>query len=84
MSEQVGPILIFDSKEELERDDLQQQKEGPSQQEEPTQEQTLEKVRIPNKKCSKRRTQQQMVTNLRGKKVQIQQDDEVRYIFILT
>jgi hypothetical protein len=48
--------LISDSKEEREQDDLQQQQDGPSQQEEPTHEQTLEKVRIPNKKCSKRRT----------------------------
>jgi hypothetical protein len=36
MSEHVGPILIFDSKEEWERNNLQQQQEGPSQQEEPT------------------------------------------------
>ncbi len=33
---------------------------------------------------NKRRTRQEMVTNLQGKKVQTQQVDEVRYNFILT
>jgi len=39
-SEQVGLIFIFGTKEEQEQDNLQQYQEGPSQQKEPTQEQT--------------------------------------------
>ncbi len=60
---------------------MQQHQEAPSQQKEPTQEHILEKVHILNKKCNKRRNQQAMVTNLRRKRVQTHQDDEVRYIF---
>jgi TRAP-type mannitol/chloroaromatic compound transport system substrate-binding protein len=33
-------------------------------------------------KLNKRRIQQEMASNLQGKKVQTSQDDEVRYIFI--
>ncbi len=80
-SEQVGSISIFDFEEEKQKDNLQQHQEAPSQQEEPTQEQTPEKVHIPNKKHIKRKNQQVMATTLQGKKVQIHQDDEVRYIF---
>jgi hypothetical protein len=79
-SEQVGLIFIFDFEEEKQKDDLQQHQEASSQQEEPTHEQIPTKVHIPNKKRSKRRNQQVMVTNLRGKKVQIHENDEVRYV----
>ncbi len=82
-SEQVGLISIYDSKEEKHKDNLQEQ-EVPSHQEEPTQEQTLEKVHIPNKKCTKRTNWQAMVSNMRGKKVQTHHDDEVMYIFTPT
>ncbi len=43
-SEHVGSIFIFDSEEEWERNDLQQQQKGPSQQEDLIQEQIPEKV----------------------------------------
>ncbi len=55
-SEQVGSISIFDFEEDKQRDNLQQHQEATSQQDEPTHEQTSEKVHIPNK-CSKRRNQ---------------------------
>ncbi len=55
ISEQVGPIFISDTKEELEWDDLKQHQKRPSQQRQLTQEQTPKKVRILNRKRSKRR-----------------------------
>jgi len=54
-SEQVRSTSIFDFEEDKQRDNLQQHQEAPSQQDEPTHEQTSEKVHILNKKCSKRR-----------------------------
>ncbi len=49
-----------------------------------TQEHTLENVHIPNKKHSKKITQQALATNMWRKKVKTQQNDEVRYIFTPT
>jgi hypothetical protein len=57
-------ISISDSNEGKQKDNLQQHKKLPSQQQEPTHEQTLEKVHILNKKPNKRRIQQAMVINL--------------------
>jgi hypothetical protein len=44
-------------------------------------EKTQEKVQIPNKKYNKKRNKKEMAANFRGKKAQIQQDDEVRYLY---
>jgi hypothetical protein len=47
-------ISIFDSKEKKQKDDLQQDQKVPLHQEEPTWEQILKKVHIPNKKHTKK------------------------------
>ncbi len=54
----------------------------PLHQEEPTEDQIPRKVHNPNKKCTKITNRQVTATNMRGKKVQTHQDDEVRYVFI--
>jgi len=46
-----------------------------------TQEQTPERIHIPNKKRRKKKSQQVMVANLCGKKMRTHEDDEVRYVF---
>ncbi len=62
-SEQVGPISIFDSKEEKQKDDLQQEQEAQLHQKEPNRDQILEKIHIPNNKRMKKTNWQAIVVN---------------------
>jgi hypothetical protein len=84
LNEQVGPISISNSKEDHQKDNLQQQQQSPLHQEEHTQEHIPNRVHIHNKKCTKRTSWHVMATNLHGKKMCTYQDDEVRYVFTPT
>ncbi len=81
-SEQIDLISIFDFEEKKHKDNSQQQQKLPLHQQKHVKDQIPQEIQIPNKKCKKRINRQTMVGNMCGKKVQNDQDDEVRYVFI--
>ncbi len=70
-SEQVRSTSIFDFEEDKQRDNLQQHQEAPSQQDEPTHEQTSEKSTFQTRSAAKEEINKQWLQIYEGKRCKL-------------